>query len=814
MTLLTQADIERQMYYGGIERATKMMQKAEDAGRAAENPYAKAILKDYVLPLASAIRIELDTKRVGRRLAHATLLAGLDPEAVAFITIRHLLNNLMQSGQAFLRPLSYAIGKAVHCELVLAQIEEENPELYHTLAADLGRRMSKSERHRMTVFKMQAIKAGIMVVEWPLGARDQVGHYLLGLIEASGMIEIEPERLVHNKVAPREVSLVPDVLEQINEIKAHVAITMPVYGPCVEPPRDWTTPTDGGFHTRELRRCHPSLVRHTLGRTPHFRNARMPVVLNAVNALQRTPWAVNARMLDIILKVADQFSVGEVASMKEKPRPAPPSWLTKETDKETLPQGQKDEFKKWKRQMADWYTDRKLAATRFSRFYAATRAATMFKEYPSIYFVYFADSRGRLYPMTYGVNPQGSDLQKALLHFAEGLPLTTEDAVKWFHVQGANKWGFDKATLSERMAWVKERADQICLFADDPINNTGWTEAGDPLQFLAWCLEFRDWTANPAGFVSRIPISMDGSCNGLQNLSALFRDEVGGAATNLVPSAVMKDIYRMVAEKATIRMANMTYDDPVKERVRQAWLAQGISRGYVKRSVMTTPYGVTKRSAVDYVIEDTLKRGEGPPQIDKEDWMRAAMVLMDHAWPAIGDVVVKGIEAMAWLKRCARAIIKSYGIGEDDPTIKWISPSGFPAIQSYYEQEVHRINTRLCGATKIRVVSEIDMPDENQHASGLAPNFVHSLDAAHLHLTADGAAAAGITALAMIHDDYGTHAANAQALYEIIRDKFVWMYVNHDPVADFVAAYPMVPTPPEKGTLDIEKVRDSEFFFS
>lgn len=26
---------------------------------------------------------------------------------------------------------------------------------------------------------------------------------------------------------------------------------------------------------------------------------------------------------------------------------------------------------------------------------------------------------------------------------------------------------------------------------------------------------------------------MDGSCNGLQNLSALFRDEIGGQATNL-----------------------------------------------------------------------------------------------------------------------------------------------------------------------------------------------------------------------------------------------------------------------------------------
>jgi DNA-directed RNA polymerase len=37
-------------------------------------------------------------------------------------------------------------------------------------------------------------------------------------------------------------------------------------------------------------------------------------------------------------------------------------------------------------------------------------------------------------------------------------------------------------------------------------------------------------------FVSHLPVAFDGSCNGLQNYSMMLRDEVGGAATNLVPS--------------------------------------------------------------------------------------------------------------------------------------------------------------------------------------------------------------------------------------------------------------------------------------
>jgi DNA-directed RNA polymerase len=227
---------------------------------------------------------------------------------------------------------------------------------------------------------------------------------------------------------------------------------------------------------------------------------------------------------------------------------------------------------------------------------------------------------------------------------------------------------------------------------------------------------------------------------------------------------------------------------------------------------MTTPYGVTKRSAIDYVIEDDLKHGTYPC-FEKAEYMKAATVLMDAAWPAIGDVVVKGRECMEWLRKSARIILRSLD-PEAEPIIHWTSPSGFVAAQAYYEEEVHRINTRLAGGTKIRMQSETDVPDSSRHASGLAPNFVHSMDAAHLHLTAEAAAAAGIHSLAMIHDDYGTHAANAQALFNVIRQQFVAMYEENDPIQEFKDRYSCIETPPEKGTLDIREVLSSAFFFS
>ena len=77
MTLPTQVEVERRMYYGGIKRAEGMMQRAEEQGRAVQNPYAKEILREYVLPMSEALKWELNDTAPGAKRAHVRLLAGL-----------------------------------------------------------------------------------------------------------------------------------------------------------------------------------------------------------------------------------------------------------------------------------------------------------------------------------------------------------------------------------------------------------------------------------------------------------------------------------------------------------------------------------------------------------------------------------------------------------------------------------------------------------------------------------------------------------------------------------------------------------------
>lgn len=808
MSLLSQREIELQMYRGGIERADRSMANAEKAGQAVRNPYAAEILRDYVLPLARVIEVDREAGRVGQRAAHIVLLNVLDAEGIAYLAVRAAICFLLDGQKEHHhRKLGYALGLAVHNELVLDQIADENPALYHTLSNDLGRRHSKSERHRLTVMKMQAKKNEVSVIEWPIGAREQVGFYLMDIMQQAGLIEIgETENGVGYKRGYKPVFLAGDILARVAQIKSFVGLTMPSYGPCVEPPVDWTACDKGGFHTPEVQRAARWCVRAHSSARDLYRDMDAPIFFKAINHLQKTAWAVNTKILAVIEQSAMAFATKEIASSIETPKPPRPTFF--DIDKDLWTELQHTEFIKWKAETRDWHTERKLLVTRFSRFGSAIRTAQAFRDYPEIYFVYFADSRGRFYPRTYGLSPQGSDLQKALLHAAYGKPVNTPDAIKWFHVQGANKFGFDKAPLADRHKWVVDRQDLILSFADDPINNQGWTEADKPLQFLAWCFEYADYVRDTTGsFISRIPISMDGSCNGLQNLSALLRDSVGGRATNLTANEVMEDIYRRVAEAATARLLSKSTRTDIENK----WVAHGISRSAVKRSVMTTPYGVTRTSAQEYVISDYLAEGEAKC-FDKAEYREAAKALMDVVWPAIGDVVVKGREAMDYLRKSSREIIKKLG-PDAEPLIHWTTPSGFVATQTYYEAKIHRIVTRLAGRQAIRVLSETDDPDPTRHASGMAPNFVHSLDAAHLHITTAAAAESGIDFMAMIHDDYGTLAADSQKLYDLIRTSFVKMYEEHAPLEEFQKQYDLKPIP-KMGDLDIREVLKSEYFFS
>src|SRR5262249_36562099 len=116
----------------------------------------------------------------------------------------------------------------------------------------------------------------------------------------------------------------------------------------------------------------------------------------------------------------------------------------------------------------------------------------------------------------------------------------------------------------------------------------------------------------PQNFVSTLPVAIDGSCNGLQHLSAVMRDEVGGHLVNLVgyPEDVdapdPQDVYGAIAKKIKDMMEEE--QDPIKKAYADAWLKwpSGVSRKAAKQIVMVVPYAAERYGATDKLIKDYL----------------------------------------------------------------------------------------------------------------------------------------------------------------------------------------------------------------
>ena len=179
--------------------------------------------------------------------------------------------------------------------------------------------------------------------------------------------------------------------------------------------------------------------------------------------------------------------------------------------------------------------------------------------------------------------------------------------------------------------------------------------------------------------------------------------------------------------------------------------------------------------------------------------------------------LVKSVEAMNWLQKAA-SVVSNEGL-----PIRWSSPVGFPVMQAYWDTKSRIVGTSLMGRLQLTLAVNTDKLDRKAQANGISPNFIHSCDAAHMMLTTVRAEQEGIKSFAMIHDSFGTTAAETEDLFRIVREGFVEMYTDVDVLEQFRAeivrqlseeGVEQLPALPESGTLDLSGVLASRFCFA
>jgi DNA-directed RNA polymerase len=226
----------------------------------------------------------------------------------------------------------------------------------------------------------------------------------------------------------------------------------------------------------------------------------------------------------------------------------------------------------------------------------------------------------------------------------------------------------------------------------------------------------------------------------------------------------MHEVIRRVAEEAN-RDVEFDINDSEslskKEKKalnnnRSAKLVNGlIDRGVVKRTVMTSVYGVTyigARQQIQEKIEEKLEsRGHDIDDMSHEIFLACgylARVTMD----VMGDLFSGAKETMNWLTTCARLIT------QHNAPVAWVTPIGLPVIQPYRQKKYATLVTLLQSVTLANDSDDLPIHKQRQ-VSAFPPNYVHSLDSSHMLLTALEMEKRKLT-FSAVHDSFWTHACD------------------------------------------------------
>jgi Mitochondrial DNA-directed RNA polymerase len=593
----------------------------------------------------------------------------------------------------------------------------------------------------------------------------------------------------------------------------------------------------------------------------------MQEVLDAVNAIQETHWAIDERVLRMVRWTKAQG----LKPSKSFPATTLPPVPKKSSDAEwaKLDQAQRSALSRKRKTARDLHAG---AAVDNSVFNEDLELAEFLAENEFFCMPHSLDFRGRVYAVPH-FNHQRSDHMKALFRFAEGVAIGP-DGGEWLMIHLANCGDFkvpcgrkaSKATFPERVQWVRDNELDILLCAADPEGSYDyWKEADSPFCFLQACFEYSEWMRSgfSQDFLSTIAIAADGSCSGLQHYSAITRSAQEAHHVNLTPRDTVGDIYQVVADEAVPGLQTAAQNALEHNgRLASIVLANGFGRSEVKRNVMTYFYGSARFGMRDQHMEDTMRpladkvamgeKDRHPYAIlsereDKETgektWQldggySCAHVMASHTYAAVVAVAPKADEAASWIQHTAATL------AHESLSLIWRTQTGMPVVQRYSEYSSKQLefwlynrkittpkshDKELDGVgvlSRIRVLvreAPTKRVEKKRMRSASSPNVIHSMDGAHLQRSVAMAHAEGIRHFAMIHDSFGTHAGNMALFARVIREAFISCYAEYCPLAELdryarsvlsdEGIEKLLPLP-ERGDLDLNCIRDSLYAFA
>lgn len=753
-----------------------------------------------------------------KELSFLRVVKALPSSVIALAILNGALHAVAGDGRAI--TARQMIGQALNGECWAAQLRAHDEALAARIETAVRRKHGRL-KYRQQAARSIAVRAGFEGKPWE---RKEVFEH--GAIALAWLLEALPHvftREIRNedvKDRVENLSITEGALAVAERAVEECLRASPMFFPMTEAPKPWVSWYDGGYWDERSRLRAPVVRTHhkeTAGAIrAAIRDGSMKPHLDALNALQAVPWAINGKVLEVVKWAYDaDIGVEGLPPKSNVPLPLKPAaWDDMDADARRI----------WKYRVGQIKEHNRANVSNRVLLKQDIETATMMMEAGRFWTPLNCDWRGRVYAVPH-FNFQRDDRVRGLFLFADGQPIG-EEGLYWLKVHVANCGDFDKISkrpLEERAAWVDANLDFVKATYGSPTVDLRWLKADKPFLFLAACLELTSAMAEGSHFITRLPVSFDGSCSGLQHLCAMTRAPEG-ALVNLTPSQAPKDIYQAVANLVTTQLetASAGGNDLAK-----TCLAQGITRNIVKRNVMTYSYSSKKFGMAQQLNEDLMRplaftvlsgKSTSHPFGD-EDGRPAAKYLAGLIYEAIETLVHRPAQAMTMLQKCARAL------AHEGKPVSWTTPLGLPWVNRYHLPNMHKVDLWLHD-TRVQMTytngyqKEID---KDKAANGVAPNFVHACDAAHLLMVANASAREDITQVATVHDSFGCLAPQAARFRQIIREQFVELYENNDVLAQVLAQckhdltihnQQRLPELPVYGPLNLKEVLNAEFAFA
>ena len=733
----------------------------------------------------------------------------LTPEHLCLITFKALLPSAYPKRDHGVS----VIGNRIKLQVVAENIAAQTWQLLHYMKA-------KEEFHDIWQFRSNFIKNWTPkkqrrfiqevhgMVDLPKKAKLAFGVAMIQcVVNAITQEQVDKGNYFARKILVREarertssyIEVNPSLIDDMIDDHRFRQWLRPKWAPMICAPNPWIQ-TEQGHWTggyilpgMQMKFVRPATPGHdNYGKTEPGNGA-----VTAINRLQSTPYTVNSTVFDV-MRVCFEGNL----ELGDCPQSAQDPWSFQEYDGEPKNEDgtYKDEFKLHLKSLKEAHEEwAKAWADRLRMIQRLDMCKDLLK-YTQFWLPITMDFRGRCYTSTEMLSPQGSDFDKGLCCFAEAKPYTDRGRY-WMKIQIANLFGEDKISFDDRVAWFDKHEAELRAIAQDPITNKWWSDDGDDKKKWQLLASILDYFRKDG--MNQVAVQMDGSCNGIQHWSAIGRDEIGADATNLTPADKPSDLYNQVA----IACNNILQEDRPSDW-QSAWKERTVSRKCAKRPCMTYPYGVTLRGCVDALIADGHCDWAGDQKRSAAQYV--GKLLMEEAIP---KVISASYQYMDWIKLLAKQV------NQVDDYLEWITPLGTKVKHNYYQETKIqlRVNNQLI---IFEIPNEIDAKlSTKEMISGIAPNFIHSLDATHMLCTINAMWDSCIQNFSMIHDSYGCHACDVDIMHYHIRNEFVNMYSHHNPAEDLAQitarkANEEVIEMPTKGSFDINKVTQSLYFFA